>query len=245
MNYPFTEKKTLAEKFKFFGINEDSKLYRDCADVFYTFCRKEDYLEADQAELLNIIKKYELRNRPLLKAFLLNFLGKLKLTELGKFRELARYFESLVGEARKPKESYKFLFEDMPEALIEKYVDWINRCRIEQYFDNDERSEFWKQYRFVNVQRYNKSNAVVMEFKEYIAVEFLGQAMGPIYFYSKEYFEKKLKGQFMLLENAPMRQYLLHQSRYGKEDRIEHRGYWQYNVESYIIQHHITRKVFA
>lgn len=244
LKYPFSERKTLKEKFDFFGIHEDSKLYRNCENVFYTFCRKEDYLEANKMELLNIIKKYEVRNRPLLKAFLINFLSKLKLKQLARFRDLARYFNALAGDARNPKAEYKFLFSDMPEDLIEKYINWINRCKIEEYFGSDERSEFWKQYRFINVQRFAKSNAVIMEFPKYTAVEFLGQRMGPIYFYSKEYFEKILEGQFMLLENNPMRQYLLHQTHYENEDRIEHRGYWQENVDDYIIRHHVTRKVF-
>lgn len=245
MKYSFESKMTLVQKFNFFGVHKDSKLYKDCADIFYTYCGKMDYLEADSAELLSIIKKYEVRNQPLLKAFLLNFLGRLQLVELAEFSDLARYFESIVGEVSKPKAGYRFLFEDMPVDIIEKYSDWINRCRIERYFGNDERSDFWKQYRFTNVQRFEKSNAVVMEFKEYVAVEFLGKAMGPIYFYPKEYFETALKGQFMLLENSPMRQYLLHESRYAKEDRKEHRGYWQYSVSEYIITHHVTRKVFA
>lgn len=242
VKYPFSGKKTLKEKFEFFGIHEDSKIYIDCLEIFYTFCRKEDYLEADPVELLNIVKKYEIRNKPLLKTFLINFLSKLKLTKLAKFRDLARYFETLTGDADTPKTGYENFFDDMPENLVEKYMDWINRCKIEQYFGNDDRSKFWKQYRFVNVQRFAKSDAIIMEFKQYTAVEFLGQAMGPIYFYRKEYFDKLLKGQFMLLENSQMRQYLFHQSKY--EDRKEHRGYWQDNVDEYIIEHHVTRKVF-
>lgn len=244
MKYSFSGRKTLKEKFNFFGIHEDSRIYKDCKNVFYTFCKKEDYLEANQMELLNIIKKYEVRNRRLLKAFLINFLSKLKLEQLAGFCDLARYFEALIGDIKMLKVEYKILFSDMPEGLVEKYIDWINRCKIEEYFGNDERSGFWKQYRFVNVQRFTKSNAVIMEFEKHIAVEFLGQAMGPIYFYSKEYFEKILEGQFMLLENIPMRQYLLHQTQYGSQDRIEHRGYWQNNVDDYIIRRHVTRRVF-
>lgn len=242
--YYFKEKRTLAEKFEYFGIHSDSKLYKDCLDVFYTFCGKEDYLEADKNEILNIVKKYELRQQPLLKIFLKNFLGKLNLQELADFQDLARYFEAVIGDSKNLKADYKYFFKDLPEDVVAKYMDWINRCKIEKYFGDDERSNFWKQYRFEQVKKFEKSNAVVMKFGEYIAVEFLGERNGPIYFYPRMYFEKKLEGQFLLLENIPMRKYLLHESQYKEEDRKEHRGYWEYNVENYIIKHHITRKVY-
>lgn len=242
--YHFKEKRILVEKFEYFGIHSDSKLYKDCSDVFYTFCGKEDYLEADKNEILNIVKKYELRQQPLLKIFLKNFLGKLNLKELADFQDLARYFEAVIGDSQNPKADYKYFFKDLPEDVVAKYMDWINRCKIEKYFGDDERSTFWKQYRFEQVKKFDKSNAVVMKFGEYIAVEFLGERNGPIYFYPRKYFEKKLEGQFLLLENIPMRQYLLHESQYKEEDRKEHRGYWEYNVENYIIKHYITRKVY-
>lgn len=243
MRYHFAQKRTLAEKFEFFGIHADSKLYKDCADIFYTYCGKNDYLEADRAELLNVIKKYEVRNQPLLKAFLFNFLSKLKLMELAEFRDLARYFESVAGEASKPKAGYKFLFDDMSTDILEKYTDWINRCRIERYFGTDERSEFWKQYRFVHVQWFEKSDAIVMEFRDHIAVEFLGDRKGPAYIYMKDYFLKKLLGQFITSNNQSLRQFLYHESDY--EYRKPHNKGWEDDVEDFIIMYHVTRKVFA
>ncbi len=244
MNYPFTEKKTMAEKFNFFGINENSKLYKDCKELFYTYCGKEDYLNADKSEILNVIKIYQKRDRSLLNAFITNFISKLDLIELGEFQDLARYFEAILGDIQHPQGSYKTFFSGISSEIKEKYMDWINRCRIIQYFGNDERSTFWKQYRFMNVQRYNKSNAVVMEFEEYVAVEFLGKAMGPIYFYPKKYFLENLRIQFLILENAPMRKYLLHKTQYRDKDRIIHIGYWQGYVEDYIIEYNITQRVF-
>ena len=244
--YHFDEKKSLAEKFEYFGINDDSKLYRDCIDAFYVYCEKTDYMEADRELLLETVKKYQKRNRPLLKSFLVNFLNKLELEELIDFRDLSRYLNTIFGDDPQKKGSYKAFFEDISSAFIEKYMDWINICRIEQYFGNDDRSEFWKQYRFLKVQRFDKSNAVVMEFKEYVAVEFLGKAAGPIYFYPKEYYETTLKFMFSVFENKQMPRYLYNQTKYDEKDRFEHMGEnWKNKVESYIITHHITRKVFA
>lgn len=241
--YDFSEKKTLIEKFEFFGICADSKLYIECAEVFYTFCSNKDYLDADSKEILNVLKKYEMREKPLLKAFLINFLTKLKLNELNEFQNIARYFEFVAGDAQNPKAGYRFLFGDMPKDVIEKYMDWMNMCRVIQYFGNDDRSEFWKKYRFVNVQRYNKSNTVVMEFENCVAVEFLGK--GPVYFYPKNYFNISLKGQFGVLGDGALQQFLLHETQYEDDDRIEHRGYWQNPVEDYIIEHNITHRVFS
>ena len=197
--YEFLEKKTLMEKFEFFGIQADSKLYIECVDVFYTFCGNKDYL--------------------------------------------ARYFEFIAGDAQNHQKEYKFLFNDVSEDIIEKYADWINTCRVIQYFGNDKRSKFWKKYRFINVQRYNNSNTVVMEFENYIAVEFLGQ--GPIYFYPKNYFNTNLKRQFLVLGDGALQQFLYHETQYGDDDRIEHRGYWQNPVEKYIIEHNITCRLFS
>ena len=241
--YEFSEKKTLMEKFEFFGIQADSKLYIECAEVFYTFCSNKDYLEADSKEMLEVLKKYEMRAKPLLKAFLINFLTKLQLNELNKFQNLARYFEFIAGDAQNHQKEYKFLFNDVSEDIIEKYADWINTCRVIQYFGNDKRSKFWKKYRFTNVQRYNNSNTVVMEFENYIAVEFLGQ--GPIYFYPKNYFNTNLKRQFLVLGDGALQQFLYHETQYGDDDRIEHRGYWQNPVEKYIIEHNITCRLFS
>lgn len=241
--YEFSEKKTLMEKFEFFGIQADSKLYIECADVFYTFCGNKDYLDADPKEMLEVLKKYEMRAKPLLKAFLINFLTKLKLNELNKFQNLVRYFEFVAGDAQNPKEGYQFLFGDMPKDIMEKYMDWINMCRVIQYFGNDERSEFWKKYRFVNVQRYNKSNTVVMEFEDYDVVEFLGK--GPVYFLPKNYFNINLKNQFLILGDGALQQFLYHETQYGNDDRIEHRGHWQNSLEKYIIKNNITRRVFS
>lgn len=245
--YPFDERKNLEEKFEYFGIKDDSKLYRDCIDAFYVYCEKNDYMEADREILLETVKKYQKRNLPLLKSFLSNFLNKLELEELADFQDVSRYLNTIFGDDPWKKGSYKSFFKDISGSLIEKYMDWINICRIEQYFGNDDRSEFWKQYRFLKVQRFDKSNAVVMIFKEYVAVEFLGKAAGPIYFYPKDYYETTLKFVFPVFENSQMPRYLYNQTKYDpKKDRFEHMGEnWKNKVANYIITHHITRKVFA
>lgn len=245
-NYFFLETKTLTERFRYFGIHEDSNLYKDCVDAFLVYCRKEDYLNANEDMILKTVKDYVKRNQPLLKEFLSNFIRELELEELSEFRDLARYFESVVGDVDKNKGEHKWLFRCLSEDIIEKYTDWLNICKVEQYFGNDDRSEFWKQYRFSKVQRFDKSNAVVMEFKEYVAVEFLGKAAGPIYFYPREYYETTLKFMFSVFENKQMPRYLYNQTKYDKKDRFEHKGEnWKNYVDAYIIEKHITRKVFV
>lgn len=84
---------------------------------------------------------------------------------------------------------------------------------------------------------------MVMEFEDYDVVEFLGK--GPVYFYPKNYFNINLKNQFLILGDGALQQFLYHETQYGNDDRIEHRGHWQNSLEKYIIKNNITRRVFS
>lgn len=235
--YHFKVGTSLKDKLNYFGIRSDSRLYHDCEFMFYTYCSKADYIAAGKNELLAIIKKYG----PVpLKEFLKNFLSKLELKEMQKFTDLAKYLTTQTGENHS--EKFNSFFKGFDDLLIEKYVDWINVYKVYQYFGDDERSMFWKQYKFRDVKRYAYSNAVVMEFKRYYAVEFLGYNMGPIYIYEKDIFENTVRRWFSIFNNTDLRSQLYH-SAHLYFYRKAHQGYWQYDVNDVLLRNRITERI--
>jgi hypothetical protein len=225
------------EKLNFLGVRYDSRLYHDCEFLFYTYCGKEDYLAVEDLKLLSVINKY---NEKMLKSFLENFLSLLSLKELERFAQLANYMNKMIGD------NIDIFFENMPLAIKEKYIDWINIYKVIQYFGYDERSQFWKNYRFKHVSKYRYSNSVVMEFENYVAIEFLGQAMGPIYIYEKEYYNSNVKYWFAnkTYDNSEMRTKLYRGTDYVHHGyRKIHNGYWQGDVNRYLVRNRITEHI--
>lgn len=237
VNRQFPSGYSLLNKMNYFGIQGNTRLYHDCQFLFYTFCNKQDYLSASKLELLAVVQKY---GDVALKNFLYRFLKLLSLVELEQFYEMARYFSVSLGEIGTPKA--KVFFADATDEIKEKYRDWLNRFKINQYFGNGARSRFWKQYQFKSVEKFNSSNAVLMEFEKYYAIEFLGDSMGPIYFYEKEIFEKHVRRWMRTYNNNDLRQQLFHNPNLYSY-RKEHRGDWQWSVNSVLISNHITEKV--
>ena len=231
--------KSLEENFAFHGMYTDSSLYKDCAFLFFTYCNKYDYISVDKKELLNIVKKYVAKNVGILKIFLKNFLCKLQLRDLISFYDLAEYLPTIVGEIKTKK--FQTFFEKFDFKLKSKYIDWINSARIKKYFGEDERSKFWMQYRCRNVNNFPYSNAIIMEFTDYYAVEFLGKAMGPLYIYNKEYFEKWLIRRFGYNNNSKMRKELYEDKKWFY--REEHRGEWQWKVNRELLNYKVTEKI--
>lgn len=237
VNRQFPNGYSLLDKMNYFGVRENTRLYHDCQFLFYTFCNKQDYLSANKTELLNVIQRYE---EVVLKKFLYRFLNMLTLKELERFEEMARYFSVSLGEITTSKG--KAFFEEASIEVKEKYRDWLNRFKINQYFGNDSRSRFWKQYQFKSVEKFNISNAVLMEFERYYAIEFLGDSMGPIYIYQKDKFENYVRRWMRMFNNAELRQQLFHQPDLYFYRR-EHRGNWQWIVNAVLINNFITEKV--
>ena len=241
----------IKDKLNYLGIKATSRLAEDCEYVFYAFCTRSDYLTVTEQELLIRIKKYD---HVIKKSFLHNFLEKLSLEDLKKYNLIAKYFLDLTGENHS--EKFNAFFWNFDTKLIRKYVDWIHRYKIHKIFGNDERSLFWEQYHHEIVKEYTYSKSVVMEFDRYVAVEFLGQAMGPLYIYKKEYFENDVKKVFSMkiYDNAELRRYLFNNTDYEKNAKIlgsingtrlvhlPNPG-WQSNFNSFLIKNRITERI--
>lgn len=207
----------LNDKLEYLGIKESSRLSEDCNYLFFTFCTLDDYLTVGEQELLIRVRRYDDVIR---KKFLQNFLKELSLVHLKRFNRIAEYFLGLTGENHS--EKFKTYFYNFNPILIRKYVDWINIYKINKIFGDDERSVFWEQYHHEAVTKYAYSNSVVMEFKDYVAIEFLGQASGPFYIFKKEYFEHNVRKLFKIYgyEATELKSYLYNNTDYVKNAEL-------------------------
>lgn len=251
MSLERSPQKSLAEKLEYLGIRKTSKLFNDCLSLFYVFCERKDYLSVDDEKILSIIKKYD---NNLKKQFLANFLGQLSLSELKNYKWLASYFFEITGENHSKK--FNSYFASFEPDLTRKYVNWMHIYIINKIFGKDERSVFWERYHYELVTKYTYSNAVVMEFVDYVAVEFLGQAMGPLYIYQKKYFEADIRKFFKLnmYDNGELRTILYNNTKYENNakrlknkqgTRLVHlpNPGWQTNFHGILITNKITERI--
>ncbi len=209
---------SLKEKLAEYGIRDNSRLYNDILFIFFTFCDREDYLQVNKAALFDVIKRY---NVDTLKKFLRNFLDLLSLRDLEEFKQMQAYLLTKTGDIKTPE--FIVFFTGFPQPLITKFINWVNRKKIEDLFGYDERSEFWKQYEFLSVERCAYSDSVILELKDYYVVEFLGQGMGPLYFFDKSVFDKHVRRWFRIYNNSEIRNQLFHHDVYwSKAEPFKH-----------------------
>ena len=234
------ESRCIADRLEYFGVRKRTLLYKKCRSGFFLCCGKKEYLSIQEFDLLEAVRRYKEEHFVWLKDFLINFLSKLSLRELQKFQSLAEYLQMAIGEGPADKDRYKRFVDGLPQEIEQKYADWINQSKVWAYFGEDERSIFWKQYRFVSVRKIKKSNVVVMEFRNHYALEFLGKGMGPMYIFTRDYFEKDIQKKLTWIDNMQMRKELLHSADSADQYRKEHRGNWQTDVHKYLREHHMT-----
>lgn len=216
----FQENKAFDEKLKYYGIMEDSRLFQECENLYFTECEEKEYLEISKEKLLELVKNYGKRDNDLLYKFLKNFLEKVSLSNLIHFKEIEDYFQCTIGDnsTQNKQDKYERAFRTIPENLEKKYQDWINIYKLDQYFGHDERSLFWKEYRMNKVTKNSKNQTVVIEFDSYVVVEFLGQGMGPMYLYDKEYYNNNLRWHVMYGKDSEIRRFLLHESKFLRHE---------------------------
>ena len=234
----FEDGEDFDNRLKEHGVVHQSLLDVECKRALLTFCGKSDYLRCSQENLLDIIKTYDMF---MLRKFLLNFMKKLSLSELQAYPELAAYLRNVIGHRKS--DTFRVFFEGADPDSVQHFIDWINIFKLNIYFDNDERSRFWKQYRFQNVIRYPVSNTLILEFADYVAAEFLGNEKGTIYICEKDVFRKNFYSQLNSLDNNDIRIYF----RLHKDQCVEYRNHtarWQAHVGNVISKKHITEKVY-
>lgn len=231
----FSDGDDFDKKLKHYGIREMSYLDIDCKRALLTFCGKSDYLSCSEDNILDIIRSY---NQYMLKRFVTNFMSKMSLWELENYPNVAAYLRSMIGN--KISRTFQTFFAGDSDEDIRKYMDWINIYKIDEYFERDDRSQFWKQYRFENVIKYPISNVVVMEFDQYVAVEFLGNSKGNIYICARDVFRDKFYPNLEALDNNSLRAYFKENKDLCVDNR-SHMVRWQSHVAGVIARREIAQ----
>lgn len=233
----FSDGEEFEKRLRYYGVFKDSFLDVECKRALLTFCEKEDYFSCSEENLLDILRTY---NSYMLKIWLFNFLSKLNLQELENYPALASYMRQITGHCNS--RTFQSFFEKAPENLVVKYVDWINIFKINTYFEGDERSSFWKQFRFLNVIRYPVSNVVILELDEYTVVEFLGDKKGTIYLCRKDVFMENFYGKLDRMDNEDLRIYFKAHKDLCEESR-NHLGRWQSHMGNLFRKQGIAEKL--
>lgn len=193
-----------AERLQYYGVKEGTLLFSDVTTIRLLFYSKKEFEAESMDEILKIVRKYGVGY---LRLFLVHFLDVYTLRELvnKRFMNLARILIEYTSE--KGSQKWKDFFKTVEYSTESKYNYWINIYKIDEIFGLDERSNFWRNYRFESVKKYNYSNSIVMEFESHYVVEFLGKANGPMYVYRKtdDYFDKKVRYWFTVYNNQEIR----------------------------------------
>lgn len=109
-----TASSSFEHQLAFYGINRETRLYKDIQYLFFTYCHRKDYLEAQKAKLQSIVEQYILEKTNV-SLFLTNFLTELALSDLRQFSDLARVLEKNTGSNGTEKQ--RRFFENYPEAM--------------------------------------------------------------------------------------------------------------------------------
>ena len=82
-----------------------------------------------------------------------------------------------------------------------------------------------------------------MEMNNFYATEFLGEAAGPIYFYSKDVFTNNIKRYFEREDNKELRSTLYNTRDKYAAYRKAHQGYWQREIHGILIHNNMTERI--
>jgi len=233
----FADGREFERKLQYYGVYPQSFLDIECKRALLTFCEREEYFSCSEENLLDIVKTYD---SYMLRKFLLNFMAKLSLWDLELYPALASHMRQVTGH-RNSRNFQKF-FEGAGEDQVQRFIDWINIFKLNTYFGGDERSEFWKQFRYLNVVRYPVSNVVIMEFDECAAIEFLGEKKGTVYICEKDVFMRSFYNCLDAMDNEELRGYFKAHKDLCIESR-SHVGRWQSHIGSLLLKKEIAEKL--
>lgn len=189
---------------------------------FYASCKRTDYLLLGDMELSGLLHKTEIQNA---RNIIANFLEKMQEDDYEKFYHVADAAKSFFGEPYSAK--CHGLMQGYSQAIERAYNAFINQFWLIKLFGNDRRSRFWKKYISKFKAEFNrKHNLLIMDFGNIYATEFM--EVGVIYFFRKEYFEKRVRMNLKLSNTQDLKHDMRHF--FNHIFMKEHRGNWEYDV---------------
>ena len=209
----------------FCGFKSNRGLYKDCWRYFLTVCRGKDYLNNEVDKILDIIKVYEL---DLLAKFLDNYLLKLEIEEFQD--EILNYIYLTYDTPLN--NSHKYLWDKVSEDAKDRYNIWYANKKLIEFFQGDERYEFWFRYikdldaKLLGVN----DRQLFLDFDKFVVIEFryIGNAA---YIYSKPYYLINYDGE---VSNNRMEDDGYYKNQGSALSRIIHRENWQYRTTKLI-----------
>lgn len=244
----------ISESMEYYGIIRNSRLYDQIQLRYYLVCDRRAFESKDLTplRLKSNIEQYAY-NKEDIRKFMIHFLECFGGTGKDnskpwqvRFYPIASTFERIIGA--NGTQTQDAFFETIDSRLKTAYQQWLNRATIENTFGStDERTRFWKRFEFGSVTFYRSAGVLVMQTcdNEHYVIEFQGKAQGPLYILDKETF-LGMQPNVCYYSNPELRKYLY--SKYSSEGytrsphihRQEHKGDWRYQVDNYMILHHLA-----
>ncbi|SHD76668.1 protein of unknown function [[Clostridium] ultunense Esp] len=183
------------------------------------------YLIDEVDKILDIIKVYEL---DLLAKFLDNYLLKLEIEEFQD--EILNYIYLTYDTPLN--NSHKYLWDKVSEDAKDRYNIWYANKKLIEFFQGDERYEFWFRYikdldaKLLGVN----DRQLFLDFDKFVVIEFryIGNAA---YIYSKPYYLINYDGK---VSNNRMEDDGYYKNQGSALSRIIHRENWQYRTTKLI-----------
>jgi hypothetical protein len=232
--------KSFSEALKEFSIYEQSLLGKRCAQEFYTFCDRMDYLACKDIDLYNILKTYKGKT---VHNFLRNILNECHITDFQKFWWCGTYIRDYYTSTPDTQKFDDF-FLNYSSGQIDKYKKWLSYIAVFDFFGqdrNDARLLFWQKYLPYTTDipyMVGYSECFIMRFEYYTVLEFTEKTQGPLYVYENQDFEKRIKPQTVSCTNNELRSNLYHSLNIN---RIVHTpDVWEKKTARYLTSHRIV-----
>lgn len=223
------------EALKTFGIDEESRLYKACVQIYIVVCNAAEYKALGVGKIKELTADFDDNlERRLLK----NMLRKLDAYQLRAYVSMIERFSLLTGD--RGSDEFTVATNELTQQEIAKYCTWVSQYKILQTLGNGPVADFW--YGFADKAEiivHGPTKTLILDFGKFVVLELVsGEAA---YFYDKEYYYDKVSAGFSLSGTEAELEKWLHdntewaaQGEHLNHWRKAHKGNWQLDMKEYI-----------